>query len=579
MTGLREPGKALSVAMAACRRHLRSAAAFSALVNVLYIVPTLYMLQVYERVVPTGGLMTLAFLTLVLLFGLGALSLLDRIRSRLLVRAGLQLDAAFSPAVLAAALARPRSDEARQALRDFDTVRGALSGPAALAVLDVPWLPIYLIVCFIMHPAIGALALAGGIALPGLAWLNERSVRAGLGEVRNATFRSQQEQNAAIDGAEVLRALGMRGNFVARALRQRDAMLSTQARVGFRNGDFVTLTKFLRLALQSLALGLGAWLAVDRQISAGAIFASSFLIARALSPVEQVIGNWKAVADARKAWRDLERLLEDIPTERERTELPTPRGQVDLEAVSIVDALHSRLIIHNVSFAANAGQVVAIMGPSGAGKSTLVRCIANALMPDRGVIRFDGANTADWDPERLGRYIGYLPQAPTLFEGTIAQNIARFSGETEPDQAKVDAMVIAAARRAFAHDLILQLPGGYQYRIDQGGTGLSAGQSQRIALARALFGEPAILVLDEPNAHLDAEGDQRLVEIIAGLKRQRRTIIMVTHKLTVMPVVDRILIMKDGQAAAFGPRDEVLAKITRPPTASLPPAEDQEVGS
>lgn len=574
----------LAEAVDECRRHIRFAAGFSALVNLLYIVPTLYMLQVYERVVPTGGLQTLAFLTLVLLFGLSTLSLLDRIRSRLLVRAGLRLDCTLSPLVLGTALARPRSSEARQALRDFDTVRNALSGPAAMAVLDVPWLPIYLIVCFIMHPAIGALALFGGLALPCVAWLNERAVRSGLAEVRNATFRAQQEQNAAIDGAEVLRALGMRGNLVARSLRQRDAMLGTQAGTGFLNGDYVAATKFLRLALQSLALGLGAWLAVDRQISPGAIFASSFLIARALSPVEQVIGNWKTVADARKAWRDLGRLFEDYPRNLARTALPVPHGAIELEAVSVVDAAHSRVIIQNVSFSAAPGQVIAIMGPSGAGKSTLARCIANALAPDRGAIRFDGANTGDWDPELLGRHIGYLPQAPTLFEGTIAQNISRFAGETDSDQAKLDHMVIAAARRACSHDLILQLPGGYEYGIAQGGLGLSAGQSQRIALARALFGDPAVFVLDEPNAHLDADGDQRLVEILAGLKRQGRTMIIVTHKLTVMPVVDRILIMKDGQAAAFGPRDEVLAKITRPPAASLPSVarstvENQEAGS
>lgn len=574
------PEPVLSEAIAECRRHVRFAAGFSALVNLLYIVPTLYMLQVYERVVPTGGLQTLAFLTLVLLFGLLTLSMLDRIRGRLLVRAGLRLDCALSPVVLGAALARPRSSEARQALRDFDTVRNALSGPAALAVLDVPWLPIYLVVCFIMHPAIGALALFGGIALPIIAWLNERTVRSGLAEVRNATFRSQQEQDAAIDGAEVLRALGMRGNMVARSLRQRDAMLGTQASTGFLNGDFVAFTRFLRLALQSLALGLGAWLAVDRQISPGAIFASSFLIARALSPVEQVIGNWKTVADARKAWRDLGRLFENFPRDTSRMTLPAPRGGVELEAVFVVDAAHARVIIQNVSFAVTPGQVVAIMGPSGAGKSTLARCLANALVPDRGTIRFDGANIGDWDSELLGKHIGYLPQAPTLFEGTIAQNIARFGRETDPAGAKLDEMVIAAARRAFAHDLILQLPGGYEYGIAQGGLGLSAGQSQRIALARALFAEPAILVLDEPNAHLDAEGDQRLVEILAGLKRQRRTVIIVTHKLTVMPVVDRILVMKDGQAALFGPRDEVLAQITRQPSAGLPPVpEDQEAGS
>ncbi|WP_245656308.1 type I secretion system permease/ATPase [Novosphingobium naphthalenivorans] len=564
MTFLEPAGEALRSALASCRRHLGAVAAFSALVNLLYIVPTLYMLQVYDRVVPTGGLQTLTFLTLVLLLALGTLALLDRLRSRLLVRAGLQLDIDLAPRILDASFARPQMAEARAALRDFDTLRGALSGPAFIALCDAPWLPVYILACTAMSPWIGLVALLGCVVLPLIAWANERATGARLAQARTIAGLTNLHQDAALAGGEAVRALGMRRALVARAMRQRRAMLTSQTEAGFAAGNYVTLTKFVRLALQSLALGLGALLAVEKQISPAAIFASSFLIARALSPIEQLIAHWKTVHAAREAWRDLDVLLASAPKMHAPTALPTPKGAVALESLVVLDPSRAGPVLHGLSLAIAAGETVAVIGPSGAGKSTLVRALSGAVRPDRGTIRIDGADMADWDAERLAVHIGYVPQAPTLFAGTVAENIARFSGETGMAKEALDAAVVEAARKVGAHDMILGLPGGYDHRLGHDGSGLSAGQAQRVALARAVFGSPALLILDEPNAHLDAEGDAQLIEALGMLKQAGTTIVVVSHKMGILPVVDRILVLREGRVVLFGPREEVMAKLAPP---------------
>lgn len=551
-------------ALQACRRHFVAAGVFSALVNILYIVPTIYMLQVYDRVVPTHGLQTLAYLTLILIFALGTLALLDRLRSRLLVRAGMQLDALLAPLILDASFGKPQTAEARQALRDFDGLRSALSGPAVIALFDLPWLPVYILVCTLLSPWIGLVALLGCILLPAIAWANERATRARLDRAQAIAAQSHIHQDAAITSAEAVRALGMRRALVARQMRQRQAMLSAQGEAGFAAGNYLTVTKFVRLALQSLALGLGALLAVNQQISGGAIFASSFLIARALSPIEQMIANWRAVASARAAYHDLEALLSGAPAIHETTALPVPGGALRVENLVVLNPARDGAVVQQVSLDIPAGEVIAVIGPSGAGKSTLLRAIAGAILPDRGTVRLDGADMRDWDPEKLGRHIGYLPQAPSLLAGTIADNVARFSRETGAARDEVDAAVIAAARAVGAHELILSLPGGYDHELSLGGGGLSAGQAQRIALARAVYGNPALLLLDEPNAHLDADGDALLVDALGRLKQAGRTILIVSHKMGILPVVDRILVMRDGRPALLGPRQEVLAKLGTP---------------
>ncbi len=555
----------LRAALTQCRPHFIAAAAFSALVNLLYIAPTLYMLQVYDRVVPTRGMQTLLFLTMVLLFALATLALLDRVRARLLVRAGIRLDTILAPRILDATLGQPDLPTARQALRDFDTMRAGLTGPAVLALFDAPWMPIYILVCFLVHPAIGGVAILGCAILPLLAWANERHTRARLDRAQAIASGSYASQDALLSAADSVRALGMRRALVARQLRQREAMLTAQTEASFAGGSFLTATKFTRMALQSLALGLGALLAVNNQISGGAIFASSFLIARALAPIEQLIGTWRTIVQARQSQANLAELLAGPAQTMIPTQLPPPRGALTLEGLTVLNDARDGAILGGISIAIQPGELIAIVGPSGAGKSTLARAIAGALTPDRGVVRIDGADTRDWDPERLARHIGYLPQDSALFAGTVGENIARFSGETGGDRATIDAAVVAAAEKVGADPLIRHLSQGYDHRLGLGGRGISAGQAQRIALARAVFGDPALLVLDEPNAHLDAEGDAALVAALGALKADGKTILIVSHKLGILPVVDRILVLRDGRVALFGPRDEVLPKIAPPP--------------
>ena len=557
---------ALVGALRRCRRHLGAAAGFSALVNLLYIAPTLYMLQVYDRVIPTGGLRTLAFLTGVLVFALACLALLDRIRGRLLVRAGVLLDLSVAPLLLDATIGRPDAAASRQALREFDTLRGVLAGPAMLALFDAPWTPIYVLVCFLVHPWIGVVALLGGATLALIAWLNERATRSDIDRAQEIAQRTYAAQDAALARADSIRALGMRRALVSRQLRQRTGMVTRQTEAGFHAGGYVTATKFVRLALQSLALGLGAMLAVDNLISAGAVFASSFLIARALAPIEVLIGSWRTLAQARVGYRSIEALLATAPSRHAATRLPPPRGALAVEGVVVLgpgrDVPVLAPVLAGVSFAVQPGEVVAIVGPSGSGKSTLVRAIVGALPADRGTVRLDGADIADWDPERLARHIGYLPQDAALFEGSVKENICRFATETGADPARVDAAVVAAAAAVGAQELIQRLPGGFDYRLALDGRGLSAGQAQRIALARAIYGAPSLYILDEPNAHLDSEGDAALNAAIARLKAEGHAVLVVSHKLGVLPVVDRLLVLRGGRLELDGPRDEVLAKIT-----------------
>lgn len=545
--------------LTSCRAHLSAAALFSALLNILYIVPTIYMLQVYDRVVPTQGRQTLFYLTLLLLLGLAALSLLDRVRSRLLVKAGLSIDAALALPLLHAATDRPDLPHARNALRDLDLVRATLSGPAVIALFDAPWTPIYLIVCFLVHPAIGALAAAGMLILPAIATGAALMSRRLLALANSKAMASYEAQETLLANAETIHAMGMRGFLVSRLAEARLEMLEAQTRTSFRTSGYLTFGKFLRLSLQSLALGLGVLLAIDDAISVGAIFASSFLIARALSPVEQLIAHGGTLGKMRRALRNIDTLLAKNRTAAAFTTLPAPRGEITLEKLTLLRSGSTKPVLDGISIEIEAGQVVAIMGPSGAGKSTLVRAMVGALQADDGAVRVDGADRRDWDPERLARHIGYVPQSATLLPGTIAENIARFElAGRHADQ--IDAAIIKAAKDAGAHDLILALDGGYNHSLGRGGSGLSAGQAQRIALARALYGDPAIVIMDEPNAHLDRDGDRLLTSILSSLKEAGKTVLIVSHKLDILPVVDRVLVLRAGRVAAFGDRDDIFPR-------------------
>ncbi len=558
------PTDIVAAALRACRRHFVAVAVFSALLNLLFLVPMLYMLQIYDRVIPTRGNVTLFFLTLVLLFGLGTLALLDFVRSRLLVRASIRLDRQLAGVLLDTSLARrDRTFDAvaRQAMREFDTLRQALTGPAIVALCDAPWSPIYILVCFLIHPLIGLLVLAGAALLALVAYRNHGATSEPLQSASEAAARAYASQEQVLAGAENVRALGMRRAMVRRHLAERHSMMALQSNASFAGSRYVTMSKFLRLMLQSTALGLGAWLAIGNSISAGAVFAASFLAGRALQPIEQLLATWRTVAQAKSAYEKLNDLLGAREAETAMTQLPPPEGRVDVEQLTVLNAAQDGAILANISFQLLPGEVVAVVGPSGAGKSTLLRMLAGAGRPDRGIIRVDHANVLDWDPERLATYIGFLPQDVSLFAGTVKENIARFQDPTEPGNEDIDGRAVAAAKACFAHELILQLPNGYDSPLGWGGRGLSAGQAQRIGLARALYGEPPIILLDEPNAHLDAAGEGQLVETLMSLKSRSAAVLVVAHRMGVLAAVDKIMVLRDGRIEAYGARDEIISRL------------------
>lgn len=571
LTGIDLPGP-LAAAFRACRPHFVGIAIFSGLLNLLFLTPSIYMLQVYDRVVPTGGLLTLVFITLAVAFALMTLAALDALRARLLVRASLRLDRQLAGPLLEKLMARASPGAPVLGMREFDVLRQAISGQAALGFLDAPWTPIYVIIAFMLHPALGALTVFGGVILVVTAVFNERLTKARSQEANKATATAYASQEAAAQNADIVRALGMRGALRERQLADRRLGLNLAGQAQFTGGGFAAFTKFMRLFLQSAALGLGAWLAVERQISSGAIIAASILMSRALQPVEQVVGSWGAVVQARGALKTLAELFAVGDPETPRTQLPDPRGALRFDKVVQRAPGSDTLLLRGVSFAMEPGEVLGVVGPSGAGKTTLARLAVGAIAPDAGVVRLDGANLADWDPDRLGSHIGYLPQDSALIAGSVRDNISRFAIWRDEDPAAIDAAVVAAAQAAGVHEMILKLPRGYDTVLAHGGRGLSAGQAQRVALARALYGEPALLVLDEPNSCLDAEGEVALSRAIGEAKARGASILIIAHRTGVLATADRLLVLRDGAIERIGPRAEVMAAMSgagRPAAANV----------
>lgn len=558
-----KPGtEPLAQALRACRDHVAFAFGFSALVNVLYLAPTLYMMQVYDRVVPTGGLLTLVFVTFVVTFALGTLAALDHVRSRILIRAGLRLDRMLAGTVLSRVIGSKESGaKVTQAMRDFDQVRSAVSGQGALALCDAPWTPVYLLFCFMLHWSLGALTLVGGIALFILAILNERSAKPRVEESSKAAAQAYAAQETIAGQSEVVRALGMRQSLIRRQLEQRSVAVAAQAGTQFVGGAYSGTIKFLRLLLQSLSLGLGAWLAVEGQISAGAIIAASVLLSRAVQPIELLVGAWTGIVQARTSWHNLIELFANTgDQDAERTALPTPKGELAVEGVGVRAPAREQPLLKHLAFKVAPGEVLGVIGPSGAGKTTLARILAGAMTPDVGKVRIDGADYEAWDPEKLARHIGYLPQDSILFAGSVKENISRFSSTPETAEA-VDAAAVAAATAAGAHELILRLPNGYDTVLGPGGRGLSAGQSQRVALARAMFGDPCLIIMDEPNSHLDAEGEAALMQAVKTAKERGAAVILIAHRTGVLNIADRLMVLKDGAIEGLGPRDEIVARL------------------
>lgn len=556
----------LARGLRACRHHFLTAAVFSALLNLLYLVPSLYMLQVYDRVVPTRGLTTLAMLTVIFVFAVLTLSGLDYLRSRLLVRASTRLDRLLAGDVLNALFRTgATSAQSSAALREFDVLRQTITGAGILALLDAPWSPIYILVCFLLHPALGAMAVVGAGVTLGLTWLNERATHLPLKHANVAANQSYQSIDQSLGASGTVRALGMRQALIARHLDEREQSLVAQAHASFGSAKYLTLIKGFRLLIGSLALGLGALLAVEQMISPGAIFAASLLIGRALAPIEQVSGAWKSVIQARAAYAGLVTLFAECGPERARTRLPDPEGRLEVEQIQLVSPMRDRLILRDISFTLEPGEMLGVMGASGAGKSSLAQVLAGAVAPNAGAVRLDGANVADWPEDQLSAAIAYVPQQFNLLRGTIKENISRFARPNgEAETTAIDARVVRAAQMAGAHEFILKLPQAYDTELGWGGAGVSVGQMQRLALARALFVAPQVLILDEPNAALDAQGEAHLDNTLRHLREQKVTLIVIAHRINILARADKLLVLQDGAVSHWGRREDVLRLLTRP---------------
>jgi PrtD family type I secretion system ABC transporter len=532
---------------------------FSLCMNVLLLAPSLYMIQVFDRVIASRSNETLVVLTLAAIGAIAVMGALDALRARLLGTAAVALDGKLAPRVLdglVANAARLGGADYVHGLRDVSTLRGFLTGNGVLALFDAPWLPIYVGVIFLFHPLLGLVATAGAALLIAAAVANEKLSREPLEALQEANRRAMRYVDASLRNAEVISALGM-----LRAVRRRWSALNGGAQaLQLESSRMAALvggtTKFIRQAVQIVMLAAGAYLVIDQHVTGGVMMAATILLGRALAPVEALIGSWRGLVEARGAYARLDALLAARSAAAKPTALPAPRGALSAERVFFGASGAEKTIIKGVSLALAPGEALGLIGPSASGKSTLARLLIGVWTPSSGTVRLDGADIALWPRDRLGRHIGYLPQDVELFSGTVSENIARL-GAADPKA------VIAAAQRANAHEMILRLPRGYDTQIGEGGSALSGGQRQRIGLARALFGKPRIVVLDEPNANLDGEGEAALLQAMSGLRREGVTLIAISHRPSILAGVDKLLVLKDGAVAAFGPRDEVTAQLMR----------------
>lgn len=554
-----EPAEALR----SCKGAFIGVAIASALVNILYLTGSFFMLEVYDRVLPSRSIPTLIALCLLALLLYCFQGAFETVRGRMLVRIGGALDEAMSGRIYRTIVRSPlkmRSHgDGLQPLRDFDQVRSFLSGTGPAAFFDLPWLPLYIGICFLFHPVIGYVAIGGSLILVALTFLTNRGTQgpskkaSESGNMRNAFAQASQRN------AEVMQSMGMLGRmseqWEVRNARYREFNQTTS---DVSNG-YGSLSKVFRMALQSGVLATGAVLVIEGMASPGIIIAGSILTARALAPVELAIANWRGFVSARQSWARLNDLLKVLPETGEPLALPAPRERLSAENLAGGPPGVQRITFADVTFTVRAGSALGVVGPSASGKSSLARALIGVWPSFRGAVRLDGAALDQWDSDRLGRHIGYLPQDVELFAGTVAQNICRFE-----DNASANS-IVAAARAARVNDLILKLPNGYETEIGEGGSALSAGQRQRVALARALYGEPFLVVLDEPNSNLDAEGEQALSEAILSVRARGGIVIVVAHRPSALASVDLVLMMADGRMQAFGPKDEVLAQILRQP--------------
>ena len=557
-------GSEVGTALAACRNALVGVALFSGMSNILMLTGAFFMLEVYDRVLPSRSVPTLFGLTVIAVALFAAMGVLDFIRGRILVRIGASLDERLSGRVYDTLIRLPlragKMTDGLQPLRDLDNIRSFLSGMGPIAFCDLPWLPLYLIICFIFHPLIGLAALFGAIVLAVITLIAELRTRkpvqraAHLAHSRNGIAELSQRN------AEALSAMGMAGRIAARWDDANRRYMDTQREASDVAGGLGSVSRVFRMMLQSGVLAIGAWLVINQQATAGIIIAGSILSARALAPVDLAIANWTSFAAARMSWRRLSRLLSVFPEPAAVMPLDPPKKSLSVESLSAMPPGVQKFVVQDVHFSLEAGSGLGVIGPSGSGKSCLARLLVGVWPPARGSIRLDGATLEQWTPETLGPHIGYLPQDVELLSGNIAQNIARFEAEARAED------VLAAARAAGVHELIVKMPEGYETQVGDQGNALSAGQAQRIALARALYREPFLVVLDEPNSNLDAEGDEALTRAIASVRERGGIVIVIAHRPSAIAGVDYVLVMNQGRQQIFGPKEDILSKVLqRPP--------------
>ena len=543
-----------------------AAGAFSAAANVLMLLPSIYMLQVYDRVLASMNVSTLVMLTLIVLVLFVLLGILEAVRAKTLIRMGNQLDEKLNNRVFRATFEsylRTGQGNAQQALSDFTNIRQFTTGQGIIAFFDAPWTPIYLVILFLFHWQIGALALGGAILLVCLTAVNEFATQKPLSAANSVAVKANAQAASNLRNAEVIESMGMLERIRDRWLTLHHEMLGHQTLASERAAVISTTSKILRLVLQSLVLGLGAWLVIQNQMTAGMMIAGSILMGRALAPVDMLIGSWKGFVATRTAHERIRGLLVAFPERPKSLSLPPPEGHLTLEGVYGGPPGVPKPVVSNVTIDLPKGHVLGMVGPSGSGKSTVARMMVGVWPALAGKVRLDGADVHGWNKDELGPSIGYLPQDIELFDGTVAENIARF-GDIDPER------IVEAARLAGVHEMILRLPNGYDTPIGAGGMTLSGGQRQRVALARAVYNTPALVVLDEPNSNLDDAGERALIDTVRILRERGTTVVVVSHRTSILAVVDRMLVMKDGLVQLNGPRDEVLNALRQAAAQAAP---------
>lgn len=554
---LKAPQNELAQVLASFKKTFRNIGVFSAVINILMLTPAIYMLQLYDSVLSSRNEMTLLMLTLIMLGAYVFLGALEYVRSFILIRVGAQLDMKLNKRVYTAAFEeclKKGDSNAGQALKDLTNLRQFLTGNALFAFFDAPWFPIYLTVIFLFHPALGFFALFGTIVIIVLAYINEKISHQPLSEANSMAVASTNVASNNLRNAEVIEAMGMLPNIQSRWYKLHSRFLSLQAEASEKAGIVTALSKSFNVALQSLLLGLGALLVLENSITPGMMIAGSILFGRAVAPVQLLISVWKQIGSTRSAYERLVKLLELNPAREAGMALPKPQGAIAIEAVTAIPPGAKVPAIKGLSFSLAAGEVLGIIGPSGSGKSTLARLLVGIWPSAAGKVRLDGADVYLWNKDELGPYIGYLPQDIELFAGTVSENIARF-GEIDADK------VILAARRAGVHDMILKMPEGYDTLLGDGGAGLSGGQKQRIGLARAMYDDPSLIVLDEPNSNLDDVGEQALLAAIIDLRKRGKTIVLITHRTSILGATTKLLLLQDGTAKLFGPTNQVVEAL------------------